>query len=445
MTEKIEFHNEKRKISDLLPYRRNPRKLSEKQARDLRDSLSKFRLAEVPVINTNNTILAGHQRIKILAELEGVDKEIDVRVPNRKLTREEANEYLIRSNKNTGEWDFEVLAENFMYDDLVAWGFEDIELTMFDEKTEIGQIDDIPTIPIKAKSKFGTIYHLGKHRLICGDSTSRNDIVRLMDGEKAAMCFTDPPYNIDYRGGMSGNKSNERDKILNDKMSKNSFYQFLFVVSKNILENTIGGVYICMSSSELDTLKRSFEDAGGHWQSFIIWVKNMFTLSRSDYQHIYEPILYGWSATTKNHYFVQHRDIPNVVEDLHQVKTIFDGEHTTIKFQGFEVKLKGRVEGTIKRRKQKIDIWRYDKPRRSEEHPTMKPVSLCAEAIKNSSVHGEIVLDLFGGSGSTLIACEQLGRRCFMCELDPKYCDVIRKRYWKFTHGTDKDWERGTI
>jgi DNA modification methylase len=275
---------------------------------------------------------------------------------------------------------------------------------------------------------------------MCGDSTAAADVTKLMDGNKAALCFTDPPYNVDYQGSAKS----RRDGIANDKMSESAFSDFLVGACRNIIENTTGGVYICMSPKELGALKQAFMAAGGHWQSYIIWVKNKFTLGGSDYQHQYEPILYGWAVGNKNHYFVQHRDIGDVIEDLRQVKTIFDGEFTTIKFQGYEVKLKGRVEGTVKRRKQKTDIWRYDKPNKSEEHPTMKPVALCGEAIKNSSVRGNIVLDLFGGSGSTLIACEQLERICYMNELDPKYCDVIRQRYWKLTHDSDEGWDEGT-
>jgi DNA modification methylase len=188
-----------------------------------------------------------------------------------------------------------------------------------------------------------------------------------------------------------------------------------------------------MSSSELPNLKKAWENNGGHWQSFIIWVKNNFTLSRADYQNTYEPMLYGWAKNIKNHFFIERRDIANVWEDLREVKTEFDGTHTSIKFQGFEVKIEGQVKGIIKRKKQRTDIWRYDKPTVSKEHPTMKPVALCLEAVKNSSQRGDIVLDLFLGSGSTAIACEKSGRRCYGMELDPQYIDVIISRWEKFT------------
>jgi DNA modification methylase len=165
-----------------------------------------------------------------------------------------------------------------------------------------------------------------------------------------------------------------------------------------------------------------------------MWVKNNFTLSRADYQNTYEPILYGWRDGIVNHYFTQRRDIANVWEDLSKVKTEYDGKETTITFQGFKVKIQGKVEkGEVIRKKQHMDIWRYDKPIKSELHPTQKPVALVVEAITNSSNAGDIVLDTFLGSGSTLIACEKTNRICYGMELDPKYVDVIIKRWEDYT------------
>jgi DNA modification methylase len=309
-------------------------------------------------------------------------------------------------------------------------------LTWFDEDIitdDAKEDDDVPDKSEKATSKMGDIYQLGEHRLMCGNSIDEKDVEKLMDGEKAQMCFTDPPYNIDYQGGMSTHKQNKREGIMNDKMENGKFYEFLSEMTRRIVENVKGGVYICMSSSELPNLKTAWEANGGHWQSFIIWVKNNFTLSRADYQNTYEPILYGWAKGIKNHYFIDRRDIANVWEDLREVKTEFDGKHTSIKFQGFEVKIEGEAKGIIKRKKQRTDIWRYDKPTISKEHPTMKPVALCLEAVKNSSQRGETVLDIFGGSGSTLIACEKANRKARIMELDPQYVDVIIKRWEEYT------------
>lgn len=414
----MKWKTEKRKINDLIPYEHNPRQMTEKQNRDLTKSLEKFDLVEIPAINTDGVILAGHQRLRIMQALGRGDEEIDVRVPDRQLTEKEVQEYNIRSNKNTGEFNFDILANSFEIDDLLEWGFKESELDISKKIKE----DDVPDIQPEPISKLGELYLLGEHRLMCGDSTSIHDVSKLMNGQKSQMCFTDPPYNVDYTGGMGTHEKNGRQGILNDKMSKEEFKTFLTEVCKRIIENCEGGVYICMSSSELDSLKISFEQSGGHWQSFIIWVKDNFTLSRLDYQHLYEPILYGWPKEIINHYFIQNRDIPNVWESLNKVKSVFD-----------EVKIKGKVTGEVKRKKQKNDIWRYDKPTKSEEHPTMKPVKLCAEAIKNSSKKDDIIMDLFGGSGSTLIASEQLGRKCYMMELDPKYVDVIIKRWENLT------------
>lgn len=252
-------------------------------------------------------------------------------------------------------------------------------------------------------------------------------------GGMADCAFTDPPYNVDYTGGMNAKDKNSRTGILNDKMSKDKFFNFLHAVCLNLTEYSKGANYICMSSSELDTLKSAYEQAGGHWQSFIIWVKNTFTLSLADYQHTYEPILYGWPAKTKNHFFIDQRNLANVWEDLQEVKTKFDGENTIIKFQGFEVKIKGKAEGMVKRGKMRTDIWRYDKPNKSVEHPTMKPVAMVLEAIINSTQEGDIVLDPFLGSGTTLIASEKSGRVCYGLELDPRYVSVILERWSEYT------------
>jgi len=200
--------------------------------------------------------------------------------------------------------------------------------------TDIKEKDDeFPEMDINIKSKIGDLYQLGNHFVYCGDSTKKEDVEKLMKGEKAQMCFTDPPYNVNYTGGMSATKKNKRKGILNDKMSTKDFYIFLSLISERIIENVKGGVYICMSSSEIHSLKNAWEEKGGHWQSFIIWVKNNFTLSRADYQNMYEPILYGWNGNIKNHFFSEDRNRTNVWEDLRKVKTEFKDGYTTISFK----------------------------------------------------------------------------------------------------------------
>jgi DNA modification methylase len=247
----------------------------------------------------------------------------------------------------------------------------------YDGKTDP---DEIPETPTKATSKAGNVYKLGNHRLFVGDSCDPTSYEKLLEGGKAQMCFTDPPYNVNYK---SANDNVTKKQIMNDNLG-DDFYAFLHDACQNIVNFTDGGCYIAMSSSELHTLQKAWIAVGGHWSTFIIWAKNTFTLGRSDYHRQYEPILYGWNKKTGHKW---HGD---------------------------------RSQG---------DVWFVDKPRKSDLHPTMKPVELVEKAIHNSSQIGELVLDPFGGSGTTLIACERTGRHARMIELDPRFADVIIKRW----------------
>jgi len=435
MNAQLTWQTEKRTINDLVPYQHNPRRLTKEQEDQLRKSLEKFNLVEIPAINTNGTIIAGHQRLAILKILGRGNEEIDVRVPNRELTEPELKEYNVRSNKNTGEWDFLLLASNFDLDMLKDVGFNSVELDHIFKPGFGPKDDELPELR-PTNIKPGDMFKLGNHRLLCGDSTNKEHMLKLMGGGKAEMIFTDPPYNVDYKGGMNTHGQNKRHTIKNDHMAQPEYYHFLSAFIEQLMQVCNGVFYICIGNSQMHTLRNAFESQGGHWQTYIIWVKNTFTLSRSDYQHQYEVILYGWNKQISKHYFIEDRSIPTVWEDLRDVKAKYDGEYTTIKFQGFEVKLKGQVEGVVSKKKQKTDIWRYDKPTKSAEHPTMKPVIMICEAIENSSHRDGIVLDVFGGSGSTLIACEKLDRKCLMMELDPVYCDVIIQRWETFTGKT---------
>lgn len=261
----------------------------------------------------------------------------------------------------------------------------DIDLTGFSE-TDAEQLlrdidggevldEDVPEPSENPVSKFGDVFEFGGHRLMCGDSKDSEQVKKLMSEDIADMVFTDPPYNVDY--------GNEERKIENDNLGS-EFPEFLEKVIKNIFGYSKGAIYICMSSSEIDTLQSTFRSLGGHWSTFVIWAKDTFTLGRSDYHRQYEPILYGWKDGS-SHYFCGDRS------------------------QG--------------------DVWEFPKPKKNDVHPTMKPVELCQRAVQNSSKPNDIVLDLFGGSGSTLIACAQTKRKCRMMEFEPKYCDVILKRY----------------
>lgn len=423
------------KFKELKAYAKNARKHPRKQIELLVANINKFGFTTPVLIDENNEVIAGHGRLLALKVI-GETNVPCVRIKG--LTNEEIKALRLADNQiaQMGEWEMSLVV-----DELKGLDPEMFELTGFDSDLllEEDQKDDaIPAIPTKPKSKLGDLYEIGPHRVLCGDSTKDGDVEKLFgEVEKAQMCFTDPPYNVDYQGGMGTHKQNKREGIKNDKMDKESFKAFMEAAMRPIVERVTGGIYVCMSSSELDSLKGAFENVGGHWQSFIIWVKNNFTLSRADYQNTYEPILYGWNAKTKNHFFVDRRDISNVWEDFRDVRAEYDGTHTIITFQGFKVKIEGKVaKGEVIKKKQHTDIWRFDKPTRSAEHPTMKPVALCMEAIVNSSEREEIVLDTFLGSGSTLIAAEKSGRKCFGIELDPKFVDVIIQRYCEYTGET---------
>jgi DNA modification methylase len=313
------------------------------------------------------------------------------------LTPTQAKAYRIMDNRSheNAEWDDELLRLEFgdlkLDDfDLALTGFvsEELDKLLGAEQIEgLTDPDEAPEVPAEAVSKPGDLWILDDHRVLCGDSTVMTDVEKLMGGQLADMSFCDAPYNVDY-GNSAKDKMRGKDRrILNDALGE-GFYQFLYDACVNLLLVTKGACYLSMSSSELDTLQRAFKAAGGKWSTFIIWAKNTFTLGRADYQRQYEPILYGWKDGSQ-HYWCGARD------------------------QG--------------------DVWFVDKPRVNDLHPTMKPVELVERAITNSSKSRDIVLDLFGGSGTTLIAAERTGRSARLMELDPKYVDVIVQRWQDYT------------
>ena len=392
---KMADHIELKSVDELIPYNKNARTHSESQVSQIAASIIEFGFTNPVLIDGEKGIIAGHGRLMAAKKL-GL-KEVPVVVLDH-LSETQKKAYIIADNKlaeNAG-WDEEILAseladlknEDFNLDLI---GFEDQELekifaNLYD-KNEEQESEEIPEATEKPISKSGDVWLLGKHKLICGDSTDQKTYQTLLGDELADMLFTDPPYNVDYGNTMKDKARGNNAKILNDNLGEN-FGKFLFDFCKNALEVTKGACYVCMSSSELHTLQKSFIDAGGKWSTFIIWAKNHFTLGRSDYQRQYEPILYGWKQSN-DHYWCGDRN------------------------QG--------------------DVWYYNKPTKSDLHPTMKPVELCKRAILNSSKTDDIILDCFGGSGSTLIASEQTNRRCRMIELDQKYVDVIVKRWQNLT------------
>ncbi len=281
--------------------------------------------------------------------------------------------------------ELESLEEDGFDLDLVGFTDEEVEELLRDpEESNVGLTDDdaIPEEEEHAITAPGDVWLMGEHRLLCGDATSMEAIQVVLSGGLADMVFTDPPYNVDYEG-----KTAKKLKIGNDTLG-GKFYDFLREACANVLAVTKGGIYVCMSSSELHTLYRAFTDAGGHCSTFVIWAKHHFTLGRSDYQRQYEPIMYGWRNGT-DHFWCGARD------------------------QG--------------------DIWFIKRPASSQEHPTMKPVELVERALRNSSKTRDTILDPFGGSGTTLIACEKSGRQARLIELESKYCDVVVRRWQQYT------------
>ena len=374
-------------IERLIPSARNARTHSAAQVAELAGSIAAFGFMAPILVDSAGIIIAGHCRVLAARQLRL--GRVPVVVTDH-LNETERRAYAIADNKialNAG-WDDELLKvelESLRDDgiDLRNLGFSEDEFNKLVDELELTPIDEesLPEAPVVAVSQPGDMWQLGDHSLLCGDALDPSSYSTLLSGSSAAMVFTDPPYNVSYCAPGLG------VGIANDNLGQ-GFGAFLEIARRNLLAHTEGAVYVCMSSSELHTLYTAFTKAGGHWSTFVIWGKNAFTLGRADYQRMFEPILYGWRAGTK-HYWCGARD------------------------QG--------------------DLWLVDRPQANDLHPTMKPVELVERAVLNSSRHGEIVLDPFGGSGSTLIACEKTGRKARLIELEANYCDVIVKRWQQFT------------
>lgn len=381
-------------LQRLIPYARNARTHDEEQVSQIAGSIAEFGFVNPILVGDDNVIIAGHGRL--LAALQLGLEQVPVIVLGH-LTEVQRRALVIADNRITekGGWNDELLQLELgelqeLDFDLNLIGFSDEELeALLESEPEPGLTEDdaVPEVEAQAVSRAGDLWLLDGHQLLCGDATSADDMARLMDGQLADMVFTDPPYNVDYGNAAKDKLRGNDRRILNDNLGE-GFYGFLRAALANLLEVTKGACYIAMSSSELDTLQQAFRDAGGKWSTFIIWAKNTFTLGRSDYQRQYEPILYGWREGT-GHFWCGARD------------------------QG--------------------DVWFFNKPAKNDLHPTMKPVELVERALSNSSKGRDIVLDPFGGSGSTLIACEKSGRQARLIELDPKYVDVIIRRWQAYT------------
>lgn len=380
---------EKVSISKLNPAKYNPRKNlkpGDTEYEKLKRSMAEFGYVE-PIIWNKRTgnIVGGHQRYKILHDMEY--KEAECVIVDLDDNREKALNVAL--NKISGEFDIPLLTD--LLKDLSANDF-DVSLTGFDENeisdlfsdanAKEGKDDDYDVNKALEESTFvkqGDLWQIGKHRMICGDATNSEDLNKLMGDKKANLIVTDPPYNVNFESASGL-------KIKNDKQTSEKFYDFLLSAFKNISEHLAegGSAYIFHADTEGLNFRKAFIDAGFHLSGVCIWAKNSFVMGRSPYQWGHEPILYGWLKTGKHKWYA------------------------------------GRAESTI---------WHYDKPKKNGEHPTMKPIPLLCYPIKNSSAVNSIILDTFAGSGSTLMACQQMDRICYCMELDPKYASVIIRRY----------------
>ena len=378
-------------INEIIPYEHNPRK-NDDAVEAVANSIKNFGFKSPIVVDKNMVIVNGHTRHKA-SQLLGLTM-VPVIIASD-LTEEQCRALRLADNKTAeiAKWDKKLLQQEL---ESIDWEGLQMEMTdfgfdnIFDSQPQEVIHDDFEEgqyISATPYSMQGDIYVLGRHRLMCGDSTNEEMVNKLLDGNKADMIFTDPPYNVNYEGS-------DGQSIQNDNMGNEEFYNFLLSVYKNMF-NSIkdgGSIYVCHADSEGLNFRKAFIDAGFKLAQCLIWVKNSFTMGRQDYQWQHEPILYGWKPGA-GHYFVDDRSLSTV--------------------------------------------WFYDKPKHNDLHPTMKPLELVGQGINNGSLVGQLVLDLFGGSGSTLIASEQANRTNYSMELDEKYADVIVKRYIRFKGTTD--------
>ena len=374
-----------KKTSELIEYENNPRN-NEAAIDAVAKSIEEFGFKVPIVITKENVIIAGHTRLKASLKL-GLATVPCIVADD--LTEGQIKAFRLADNKTAelASWDFTKLESELesIEMDMSVFGFEDLESKVPDNATD-DDFDPSEELTETPYTKKDDIYLLGNHRVMCGDATIKESVDKLIQDEKVDLTFTDPPYNVDYEGTAG--------KIMNDKMEDNTFYLFLFQAFKNMFDHTKpgGAIYVCHADTEGINFRTAFKNAGFKLAECLVWVKNALVLGRQDYHWRHEPILYGWKEGAA-HYFIDDR-----TQDT---------------------------------------IWEYNKPKRNEEHPTMKPLELCGRAIANSSRVGEVVLDLFGGSGSTLISSDQLQRKARLMELDERFVDVIVKRYIKYKGSSD--------
>jgi site-specific DNA-methyltransferase (adenine-specific) len=370
------------KISEVKLNPNNPRLIKDDKFKKLVQSIKDFpEMLDIRpiVVNQDMIILGGNMRYKACKEA-GL-KEIPIIVTD--LTEDQQREFLIKDNTSGGEWDWEVLANEWDTDQLEAWGL-DLPIDFNTEVLEAEEDDfEVPADGIETDIVLGDLFEIGEHRLLCGDSTQTDTFEKLMNGQLADLVVTDPPYNVAYEG-----KTKDKLKIDNDNMSNGDFYQFLydFYTALGAYTKKGGSWYVWHADSEGANFRLAMANAGIMVKQCLIWVKNSMVMGRQDYQWKHEPCLYGWKE--------------------------------------------GASHGWYSDRKQ-TTVLNFDRPSRNAEHPTMKPVILFSYQIENSSKQGDIVADAFAGSGTTMVACQQLNRKAYVVEFDPRYCQVIIDRMIK--------------
>lgn len=395
----LEWTTEQMMVNDLIPLDINPRKITDEKRMKMIESLQKFNLVDIPVIDFDNTLISGHQRCRALQAIGRGEEIIDVRKPNRMLTERERKEYNLMANTHFGEFDMDLFLENFGDINLDELGINDSfsnvmeneDFAVEGEGEDVKAEEDDYEIPeeIKTEIVLGDLIEIGRHRLLCGDSRLAETFELLMNGKMADMVITDPPYNVDYTGGTK-----DALKIQNDKLSDDEFYQFLLKFYTALAQYSRPGCawYVWHSDSEGANFRAAMKNAGLMFKQCLIWVKNSLVMGRQDYQWKHEPCLYGWKPGA-SHLWYSDRKQTTVLE--------------------------------------------FDRPVRNAEHPTMKPVPLFGYLIRNSSRRGQIVVDAFAGSGTTVVTCHQMDRTAYVAENDPKYCQVIVDRMMKLDPSVD--------
>lgn len=413
---KLSWRTEIRKVSALIPNDKNPRTISPKQIEDLKRSLIKFNLVEIPVADLDGKILAGHQRLMVLKLLGRENEEIEVRIPNRKLTKAEYDRYLLTSNRLHADWDFEKLAANFEIDTLLASGFDDTDLShLFDdlvvEDDEFNVDEEISKIK-NPKSKLGELYQLGAHRLLCADSTDLANIKKLMGSAKANAILQDPPYNVklSYDKGVSG-KANYGGHV-DDGKTDEEYREFLRKTISNGLSvcTKDAHIFTYCDQSYIGLLQALYKELGIQNKRVCLWIKNCANPTPNiAFNKQYEPCIYG---TIGNPYLSEK--VLNLSEIMN--KEVGSGNRTIEDIQDmFDIWLVKRISGS------------------DYEHPTQKPPQLHEKALRRCTKPGDVLLDCFAGSGSLMVACEQLKRSAHMCEREPLFVDLIIRRYEKLT------------